>query len=91
MYVSQSVFILFYVKRKKMTADGKAPIYVRLTIDGLHGEMSLAIKIHPDHWDNAQKIVLPADPAHKALNKKLGQVKADLESKHSPNHVFPFD
>jgi len=79
MYVNQSVFILFYVKRKKMTADGKAPVYVRLTIDGLQEEMSLAIKIHPDHWDNAQKLVLPADPTYKALNKKIGQVKSDLE------------
>lgn len=70
MYVKQNLSILFYLKRKKMTEDGKAPVYVRVTIDGLEDEISLGIKVKPGHWDNEKKTVSAEEPACRAMNAK---------------------
>jgi integrase len=79
MNVKQNLSILFYLRRVKMDADGKVPVYVRLTIDGLKVNMSLGFKILVDNWDAKTKTVKCADSRHKTLNKKIGQVKTDLE------------
>jgi hypothetical protein len=44
MNVKQNLSILFYLRRVKIDADGKIPVYVRLTIDGLKVNMSLGLK-----------------------------------------------
>ena len=44
MNVKQKLSILFFLKRKKITKDGKVPIYIRITIDGLEDELSLGCK-----------------------------------------------
>src|ERR1022692_1223193 len=79
MYVKQNLSILFYLKRKKMSGNGKAPIYVRVTIDGLEDEISTGIKVFPDHWDTSSKSVLPREPDFKAMNRKITQAKTDLQ------------
>jgi hypothetical protein len=33
--------LLFYVKRAKIDNNGKAPIYVRITVDGIRSELSI--------------------------------------------------
>jgi site-specific recombinase XerD len=78
MYVKQSFALLFYLKRKKMTADGKVPIYARLTIDGLEEEISTGIKVNPDYWENSLKMVIPRDKNYETSNKALNKMKTDL-------------
>jgi hypothetical protein len=80
MYVKQNLSILFYRKRKKATADGKAPIYVRVTIDGLDDEISLGIKVFEDHWDNENKTVSAGESKCKEFNKKITCAKTDLQT-----------
>jgi site-specific recombinase XerD len=49
--------LLFYVKRSKMTTDGTAPIYLRITIDGERIEISSKRSVIPDKWNTkAQKL-----------------------------------
>ena len=79
MNVKQKLSILFYLKRQKIDHDGKIPFYVRLTIDGLKVAMSAGFKVLSENWDSKTKTVKSADRRHKTLNKKIGQVKADLE------------
>jgi integrase len=79
MNVKQNLAILFYLKRVKIDKHGKIPIYVRLTIDGVKANMSLGFRVHSDNWDSDTKTVKSGDSRHKTLNKKIGQVKADLE------------
>jgi len=67
MYFKQSFALLFYLKRKKMTSDGKVPIYVRLTIDGLEEEMSTGIKVNSIHWENSFKMVTSQDKNYEDL------------------------
>jgi integrase len=79
MYVKQNVSILFYLRRKKVNAQGKAPIYVRLTIDGEKAELATGVSIDPVFWDLKRKAVLRPSPTYKTDNKTLGQIKTDLE------------
>lgn len=79
MYIKQNISILFWRMMKKMNRNGKVPIYVRLTIDGLKEERSTKIWIDPEHWDNKTKQVLSADSNAKALNDELSDTKSDLK------------
>jgi len=69
----------FYLKRQKIDKMGKIPVYVRVTIDGLQEEMSVGLKVLENHWTNDSKTVKSCDSHHKILNKKIGQIKADIE------------
>ncbi len=79
MQVHQNLSILFYRKRKKADKDGYMPIYCRVTVDGLKYERSTGLKVLDTQWDNEVKQVLSTNPFYKAYNKKLGQMKTDLE------------
>jgi hypothetical protein len=79
MNVKQNLSILFYLKRVKIDKHDKIPVYVMLTTDGLKANMSLGFRIHSDNWDSDSKTVKSGDNRQKTLNKKIGQVKADLE------------
>jgi integrase len=79
MQVNQTLSILFYLKRSKANKSGMTAIYVRVTIDGLHAEISLGCKVLPCHWDNTNKKLISDDPNAKMINKKIGQTKTDIE------------
>ena len=79
MNFKQKLSILFYLKGCKKSIDGKVPIYIRITIDGLAEDMSLGCKVLETDWDCENKIVRPTDRLYKVLNKKIGQAKADIE------------
>ena len=49
--MNKSFGLLFYVKRSKMTADGTAPVYLRITIDGERIEVSSKRYVNPDNWN----------------------------------------
>src|SRR5271155_1225918 len=79
MYVKQSLCILLYRKMKKQNSAGKVPIYLRLTIDGLVDEMATGIYIHPDHWNQDNKMVTSADKGYQDHNKTLGKMITDVQ------------
>ncbi|MET3978644.1 hypothetical protein ABIB62_001213 [Mucilaginibacter sp. UYP25] len=58
----QSFSLLFYVKSSKLSADGTAPIYLRITIDGKRIEISSKRQVIPSKWNTAaQKLVGTGD------------------------------
>ena len=79
MNVKQNLSILFFPKNQKLNKQGKTTLYIRITIDGLKDEFSSGIQILPDDWNAKTKTVYPTTPNSKQINKKLGQIKADLE------------
>ena len=46
MKFKQNLSLLLWLYRGKASKDGKAPIYLRITIDGLDTDISLGQKIH---------------------------------------------
>ncbi len=80
MQVHQQLSILFYRKRKKANMQGYIPIYCRVTISGAgKEEFSTSYRVLDSEWDDENKLVLPSNPQHKTYNKKISQMKTDLE------------
>ncbi len=51
MKINERVSLLVMLKKSRLTADGKAPVFIRLTIDNKRAEMSLGQKVHQDNWN----------------------------------------
>jgi hypothetical protein len=68
-----------YLNRKKVTSDGKVPIYSRITIDGRKKEFSLGFKTLIDQWDNNTKSVM--EPAIDAAVINAQILKSEIELK----------
>jgi hypothetical protein len=79
MNVKQNLSILLYLKRRKTAKDGRTPIYIRITIDGLEDEFSSGFRVFADNWESKLKMVKPAEADWKAINKRLSQAKTDIE------------
>jgi site-specific recombinase XerD len=79
MKFKQNLSLLLWLYRGKASKDGKAPIYLRITIDGLDTDISLGQKIHPDFWDGEAKQVRSAGLEAKMINQKIMQAQTDLQ------------
>jgi len=49
--MNKTVSIHFHIRRDKIIDDERAPIYLRITIDGLKSELATKRYIHPDRWN----------------------------------------
>ncbi|WP_316828586.1 site-specific integrase [Pedobacter miscanthi] len=77
---NQKLLLMFWLFRAKATKkDGKAPLYVRITIDGKDEEISLSRKVHPDFWDTEKKKSTENSSDAKLTNKKILEVQVDLD------------
>ena len=47
-YMKQTITVLLFLKTSKINSNGKAPIYVRVTLNGKRSEMSIKQFIEPD-------------------------------------------
>ena len=79
MKFKQNLSLLLWLYRGKASKDGKAPIYLRITIDGLDTDISLGQKIHPDFWDGEAKQVRSPGLEAKMINHKIMQAQTDLQ------------
>jgi hypothetical protein len=45
--------ILFFIRNEKLNKHGKVPVYMRITINGKHAEISTRQWIESARWNNA--------------------------------------
>jgi len=77
---TQSTFtILFWISRNRLK-NGKAPIYVRVTINGQRTEISALREVSPLEWDPKGQFATARTNEAKLINNHLGLVKAKLLS-----------
>lgn len=80
--MNKSFSLLFYVKSSKLNADGTAPIYLRITIDGQRIEISSKRQVIPSKWNTAaQKINGSGDHA-RSLNDYLKTLERQVYEAH---------
>ncbi|GEN73927.1 site-specific integrase [Chryseobacterium lathyri] len=60
--------LLFYIKKAKMNAQGEAPIYMRITIDGKISEISTKRTVQPSKWNSQAQSVKGSSEESKSLN-----------------------
>jgi len=74
--------LLFYVKKTKMIANGTAPVYLRITIDGERADISSKRYINPDKWNaSGQKLGGSGDEV-RALNSYLKTLEHQVYEAH---------
>jgi site-specific recombinase XerD len=76
---NQKLSILVWLFKAKATKDGRAPIYARITIDGLSEEIAIGRKALPQYWDTESKLVTEGGIESKVTNQKIVQTKTDLD------------
>lgn len=75
---AQSTFtILFWISRNRLK-NGKAPIYIRVTINGQRTEISAQREVSPLEWDPKGQLVTGRTNEAKLINTHLGLLKAKL-------------
>lgn len=84
--------VLFWLKKQKTDENGKAPIYCRITINGLRSEFSTGKKIEPGYWIVEATKVDKKSPDAISINEDLEIVKGDLRKTYNQltavqNHV----
>ncbi|HUH18402.1 Arm DNA-binding domain-containing protein [Albibacterium sp.] len=65
--------------RRSQTKNDVAPLYIRVTIDGISKKISLGVKINPKDWDIKSKRVKKTEPSYKVINSKIIQTQVDLD------------
>jgi site-specific recombinase XerD len=81
--MNKTFSILFYVKKSKILANGKAPIYIRITIDGKPKEITTKRHIEPERWNSSAQKVNGLTEDVKALNAYLKSLEQEIfETQH---------
>lgn len=74
--------LLFLIKKSKTKADGTAPIYLRITINGKPKEIASKRYVEPEKWDNKLKKVKGKSEEVKSLNTYLKALEQQVYDAH---------
>ncbi len=74
----------FYIRRTKLDKTGKAPVFLRITMNGLRADTSIKYHISPQLWNTAKGRALENNREGKSMLEAVGfnimQVRRQLES-----------
>lgn len=74
--------LLFLIKKNKIRANGTAPIYLRITIDGKPSDIAAKRYIEPEKWDGKAQKVLGGSQEVKMLNVYLKTLEQKVYDSH---------
>ena len=74
--------LLFFIKKSKIKANGTAPIYLRITIDGKPKEIASKRYIQPERWDKKLQKVSGSSDEVKSLNLYLKTLEHQVYDAH---------
>ncbi|WP_250629721.1 site-specific integrase [Aureibaculum algae] len=64
--------------KNKATSDGKAPIYLRITVNGKRSQLSIKRKINPEKWNYEAALAIGNSLEAKELNYYLDAIRFKL-------------
>ena len=70
------------MKKSKIGADGTAPIYLRITVNGQRAEVSTKRTVAPDKWNTDKGCVRGTTEDVKALNAYLDTLRSKIYEHH---------
>lgn len=80
MKIKPTLELLPWVHKSKVKANGKAPLYIRITILG-HPSKEVSVgSIAPKNWDVATKTVLKTEPEYRDINNRVTEISGELIS-----------
>ncbi|MEZ2414646.1 site-specific integrase [Muriicola sp. E247] len=80
---THSFSVLSYLRKGKLDKLGKAPIYLRITVNGLRAEFSTKRKIRPEKWCSVKGRVKGSNSKTKALNHYIDELETKAYNVHS--------
>jgi len=80
---THSFSVLSYLRNGKLDKLGKAPIYLRITVNGLRAEFSIKRKIRPEKWCSVEGRVKGPNLKAKALNHYMDELESKAYDIHS--------
>jgi site-specific recombinase XerD len=80
--MNKSFSLLFYVKSSKLSADGTAPIYLRITIDGKRIEISSKRQVIPSKWNTAAQKLTGTGDYTRSFNDYLKTLERQVYEAH---------
>jgi site-specific recombinase XerD len=78
MKVNEELSLLVLLEKSKMTKDGKAPIIIRLTVEGKRAELSLGTKINQSAWNQEGHCVDGSSAEARLANQTIDKAKVAL-------------
>ena len=87
--MNQSFNLLFYVRKAKTNSKGEAPIYLRMTIDGIVSEISTKRNINPSLWNSVGQKVNGNSEAVKSLNFYLKTFEQSIQTSFDLAALIP--
>lgn len=72
------ISILFYVKKSKLLKSGKAPIYLRITVNGKSAECGLKHAVDPNLWDSNKHRVKGSSKEARETNDRILSAQTEL-------------
>jgi len=83
--------ICFFIKKSKLLKTGKAPLFMRITINGSRWETSLQVGIDPDKWDSKKEKARGGDRNSSMVNEtidharyRVQKIKLKIEQEDKP-------
>jgi len=76
--MKKNLNLLFYLRKAKTKRNGEAPIYLRITIDGVRSETPTGRSIQPIKWDGALQLQKGKSEEAKTLNHYLETIKTKI-------------
>lgn len=70
--------ILYFIKRSKLLRNGEAPIYMRITVDGVRAEMGIQRSITINDWLEKKGCARATTAKNKELNHYLEHIRSRL-------------
>ena len=81
--MKQTFTVLFYLKKSKINSKGKAPIYVRVTVNGKRSEMSIKQFVEPSKWNPIKQRLNGSNYHVKTINKSIELVVNKINEIHN--------
>ena len=74
--------ILFFIKKTKLLKNGKAPIYLRITVNGKRSEIAIKRSINLKFWDTKRNKVKGNSKEAQFINDYLNSVRGQIYMYH---------
>lgn len=81
--MNNSMYLSFIMKVSKKDALGNAPIYARITINGVRTEFSIKRSLHPSKWIPKVGVAKGTTEEVKTLNAHLSAIRSKLFQHHN--------
>lgn len=81
--MKNSFSLLFYIKKSKADAAGRANIYLRITVNGKRAELSIQRKILIENWNAQTSMARGNSPESQEINRHITTIKNRMYTKNN--------